>query len=249
MEYKHFSHHHPLTLHKIQPGQQSQLCHGCQLPCNNNGSIFACYSYNFFLHDHCGNANQYVKHPSHPAHPLVLIPTPTYCSGTFLCNGCGASGNAFSYCCPLYEIDFHVNCTFLPLKVTHNSHPHDLFLSFTAPINRVKPPDYCRVCRKEMSFRNWFYFCEKAGCDQTLTNLLPLHTDWIRIVDRRTNVKLFRAMYDRTFLWIMIADLPKTSVLRAWSSCHLTSPQKHFRFTNLQTQTASTIVTFDFEVY
>ncbi|GFP91651.1 hypothetical protein PHJA_001309100 [Phtheirospermum japonicum] len=168
MEYKHFSHHHPLTLHKIQPGQQSQLCHGCQLPCNNNnnnGSIFACYSCNFFLHDHCGNANRYVKHPSHPAHPLVLVPTPTYCSGTFLCDGCGASGNAFSYCCPLCEIDLHVNCTFLPLKVTHNSHPHDLFLSFTAQADRVKPPDYCRVCRKEMSFRNWFYFCEKAGCD------------------------------------------------------------------------------------
>ncbi|KAL0339550.1 UNVERIFIED_CONTAM: hypothetical protein Sradi_4471800 [Sesamum radiatum] len=92
MDYKHFSHQHTLTLYKVQPGQQFQ-CHGCHLPCND--SVFACWRCNFFLHDHCGNANRYVKHPSHSLHPLVLIPSPTYCSGSFLCTPVAGGKHVF----------------------------------------------------------------------------------------------------------------------------------------------------------
>jgi len=48
--------------------------------------------------------------------------------------------------------------------------------------------------------------------------MLPLHADWICIADRRSVIKLLRDKYDRTFLWIMLADLPKTSLLRASNS-------------------------------
>ncbi|THG22879.1 hypothetical protein TEA_022704 [Camellia sinensis var. sinensis] len=51
--------------------------------------LYVCWQCNFFLHDHCGNANRFIKYPSHPLHPLILLPSPTYCSGTLLCNACG----------------------------------------------------------------------------------------------------------------------------------------------------------------
>ncbi|KAL0291979.1 UNVERIFIED_CONTAM: hypothetical protein Sradi_7007000 [Sesamum radiatum] len=122
MEYKHFSHQHTLTLYKVQPGQQFQ-CHGCHLPCND--SVFACWRCNFFLHDHCGNANRYVKHPSHSLHPCVLVPSPTYCSGSFLCNACGGLGSTFSYCCALCGRSPRALCAYLPPKVIHKSHQHE----------------------------------------------------------------------------------------------------------------------------
>ncbi|KAG8371843.1 hypothetical protein BUALT_Bualt12G0005200 [Buddleja alternifolia] len=161
MEYKHFSHNHPLTLHKHQPGQQFH-CHGCNLPCKD--STFACWSCNFFLHEHCGNANRYVTHPSHAHHPLVLVPSPTYCSGSFLCNACGAPGSSFSYCCALCEVDLHVYCAFLPPKLSCESHRHELNLSFGTP-ERMNSSDCCGVCGKEVRFRNWCYVCGELGCD------------------------------------------------------------------------------------
>ncbi|PIN03614.1 hypothetical protein CDL12_23850 [Handroanthus impetiginosus] len=161
MEYKHFSHQHPLTLYKLQPGQQFQ-CHGCHLPCHN--SIFACWVCSFFLHDHCGNANRYVKHPSHTMHPLVLMPSPTYCSGSFLCNACGAPGSTFSYCCPLCEVDLHLHCAYLPPKVSHKSHNHEIYISFR-PRDQKDSPEYCNICRKELSCRHWSYYCAESGCD------------------------------------------------------------------------------------
>lgn len=47
-------------------------------------------------------------------------------------------------------------------------------------------------------------------------NFIPLHADWICITDWRSKTKLLRAKYERIFLWIMLADLPKTSLL--WES-------------------------------
>ncbi|XP_073153526.1 protein VACUOLELESS GAMETOPHYTES [Henckelia pumila] len=162
MEYKHFSHPHTLTLYKVEAGQQQYQCHGCQLPCQGS-NIFACWSCNFFLHEHCGNANRYVKHPSHPEHPLVLLPSPTYCSSSYLCNGCGAPGSSFSYCCPMCEVDVHVHCAYLPPNVTHKAHEHEVFLSFKLPdFNGV--PVHCKICAKELNSKHWYYFCEKPEC-------------------------------------------------------------------------------------
>lgn len=162
MEYKHFSHQHPLTLYKVQPEDQNFKCHGCNSQCRD--SILACWSCNFFLHEHCGNANRYVKHPSHSLHPLVLLPTPTYCSGLFYCDCCGEQGSKFSYCCPLCEVDLHMDCAYLPPKVKHDSHQHDVYLSF-GQIEKRDLSEICNICTKELTSRHWSYFCEKPECD------------------------------------------------------------------------------------
>ncbi|XP_059643060.1 protein VACUOLELESS GAMETOPHYTES [Cornus florida] len=168
MEYKHFSHQHSLMMYQVQQGQQLR-CSGCESYCHD--SVYACWPCNFFLHQHCGNANRYVKHPSHPLHPLILLPSPTYCSATFLCNACGAPGNAFSYCCALCEIDLHVHCAFLPPKVTHNSHPHQLGLICTNPADKVDqntPNCICKICNKLLESKHWAYDCSK--CDLFLVH-------------------------------------------------------------------------------
>lgn len=162
MEYKHFSHNHTLSLHKVQPGQHFH-CHGCESQCHD--SIFACWTCNFFLHEHCGNANRYVKHPCHPMHPLVLMPAPTYCSSSFICNACGNPGSSFSYCCPLCEVDLHVPCAYLPTMVKHHTHSHDIWLTFKAASDKNGSAQHCKICSKEMRSKYWFYCCDKAECD------------------------------------------------------------------------------------
>ncbi|KAI7998914.1 hypothetical protein LOK49_LG10G03014 [Camellia lanceoleosa] len=161
MEYKHFSHHHNLNLYQVHQGQTFH-CSGCETSCTSD-SIYACWQCNFFLHDHCGNANRFIKHPSHPSHPLILLPSPTYCGGTFLCNACGATGKSFSYCCVTCEVDLHLHCAFLPPKVNHKSHPHELRLVHTIPEKEAFSDHDCKVCNNVLQSKQWGYCCVK--CD------------------------------------------------------------------------------------
>lgn len=161
MEYKHFSHQHNLNIYKVQEGQICR-CHGCQTLCHD--SIYGCWACDFFLHEHCGNATRYVNHPAHPPHPLILIPSPTYCSGSFVCNACGEIGNAFSYCCALCEIDLHLNCAFVPPKVSHKAHQHELVVSVGSPEHKGAP-EFCKICTKELNSKNWSYCCLESECD------------------------------------------------------------------------------------
>ncbi|KAJ0791847.1 putative chromatin regulator PHD family [Helianthus annuus] len=154
MEYKHFSHEHNLSMYQVQPGQQLR-CSGCDKFCDK--TIYACWQCNFFLHEHCGNATRYIKHPFHSSHYLILSPYPTYPSNCFLCNACGTNGSRFSYCCALCEVDLHVNCAFLPPKVAHKAHPHELILNHTSETgvqNQV-----CKMCRKPLDSKHWSYKC------------------------------------------------------------------------------------------
>ncbi|XP_076913783.1 protein VACUOLELESS GAMETOPHYTES-like [Bidens hawaiensis] len=129
MEYKHFSHEHNLSM----------------------------YQCNFFLHEHCGNATRYIRHHFHSPHYLILSPYPTYPSNCFLCNACGTTGTRFSYCCALCEVDLHVNCAFLPPKVTHKAHPHELDLNHGSPAG--VPNQVCKMCRKSLDAKHWSYEC------------------------------------------------------------------------------------------
>ncbi|WOH00105.1 hypothetical protein DCAR_0519462 [Daucus carota subsp. sativus] len=102
MDYKDFSHKHNLKNHRLTEGQ-TVSCSRCERLCHNN--VYACLQCNYFLHDYCANAVRYIKnHLSDTQHPLVLIPKPTYCSGSFICNACGETGSSFSYCCVLCGI-------------------------------------------------------------------------------------------------------------------------------------------------
>lgn len=137
--------------------QEGQIirCSGCERLCHK--TVNACWQCNFFLHDLCASSERYIeKHPSHSQHPIVLIPKPTYCSGSFICNKCGETGSSFSYSCTLCEFDFHVDCAFLPLEVSHNSHQHELTLSKNI---EAGPDEFCKICSKVLSAGHSFYYC------------------------------------------------------------------------------------------
>ncbi|CAI9101014.1 OLC1v1038230C1 [Oldenlandia corymbosa var. corymbosa] len=43
-------------------------------------------------------------------------------------------GSSFAYCCAMCEIDLHVNCAFLPHKISHQSHHrHELRINYGEP--------------------------------------------------------------------------------------------------------------------
>ncbi|KAK1386707.1 Nucleoredoxin 1-1 like [Heracleum sosnowskyi] len=156
MVYKHFSHPHNMKIYEVKEGQTIR-CSGCQRLCHNS-PVVGCWHCNFFLHALCFTAEHYIeKHPSHSQHPLTLIPRPTYCSGSFICNKSGEIGTSFSYCCTLCEIDFHLHCTFLPVTVSHNSHQHDLILYKGS--EGEAPDDFCKICNKSLSARHSCYYC------------------------------------------------------------------------------------------
>ncbi|XP_071716890.1 protein VACUOLELESS GAMETOPHYTES-like [Rutidosis leptorrhynchoides] len=169
MEYKHFSHPHNLIIRRVYELGQQVNCSGCNSPCDNTTTaVHACHQCNFFLHDHCANANRYVKHPCHKSHPLILLPYPTYAGNTFICNACGRPGKSFSYCCALCEFDLHVGCAFLPLAVTHQAHQHELGLFYGVSVVQRRGSnanhEYCNICKNVLEERHWAYCC-KNKCD------------------------------------------------------------------------------------
>ncbi|KAK1397699.1 putative nucleoredoxin 1-1 [Heracleum sosnowskyi] len=162
MEYNDFSHKHNLTNHQVTEGQTIH-CSRCERLCHNK--VYACLQCNYFLHHYCANAVRYIKkHPSDPQHPLVLIPKPTYCSGSFICNACGQTGTSFSYCCVLCEIDLHIHCAFLPLEVSHKLHQHELKLYIGDPNKKDEVSDEfcCKICSQPLSTKHFCYLCLKC---------------------------------------------------------------------------------------
>lgn len=159
MEYKHFSHQHKVKIHQLNEGQAIR-CSGCQRLCQKT-PVVGCLHCDFFLHTLCFSAERYIeKHSSHSQHPLILIPKPTYCSGSFICNICAETGSSFSYCCTLCEIDFHLHCAFVPKKVSHCSHQHEL--QFSKDIEGEVPDQFCRICSKLLSARHHCYYCNSC---------------------------------------------------------------------------------------
>ncbi|KAI3498562.1 hypothetical protein L1887_34338 [Cichorium endivia] len=107
--YKHFSHSHNLIMHQLPEGVDVS-CSGCNS--SGNDTVFICWQCNFLLHEQCYRATRSLKHPSHPPHPLTLVPFPTYPSNSFYCNSCEIIGTGFSYSCANCEFDLHVQCAY-----------------------------------------------------------------------------------------------------------------------------------------
>ncbi|XP_076956774.1 uncharacterized protein LOC143632068 [Bidens hawaiensis] len=107
--YKHFSHLHNLLFHQMPEGVEVSC--SC---CNSSGTgiTYVCWQCNFFVHEQCFKAARSLKHPSHPPHPLTLVPYPTYPSNSFYCNSCQIIGTGFSYSCADCEFDLHVHCAY-----------------------------------------------------------------------------------------------------------------------------------------
>ncbi|KAK1424923.1 hypothetical protein QVD17_20264 [Tagetes erecta] len=119
--YKHFSHLHNLVMHQMPEGVQVS-CSGCHS--SATGTVYVCWQCNFFLHDQCYRATRSLKHPSHPHHPLTLVPYPTYHSSSYYCNSCQIVGTGFSYSCADCEFDLHVQCAYSISRATSLKNDH-----------------------------------------------------------------------------------------------------------------------------
>ncbi|KAJ0836843.1 putative chromatin regulator PHD family [Helianthus annuus] len=120
--FKHFSHLHNLIMHQMPEGVEVS-CSGCHS--SATATVYVCWQCNFFLHEQCYQATRSLKHPSHPPHPLTLVPYPTYHSNSFYCNSCHIGGTGFSYSCADCEFDLHVQCAYSISGATSlkNAHP------------------------------------------------------------------------------------------------------------------------------
>lgn len=161
----HFSHSHPLQLSHHQPQHALSVasCSGCRLKAS--GSVYYCKSCNYFLHKSCFQMPQQITHSFHQAHALSLLPIPAYPEGLFTCDACGEQGNGFSYNCKVCNVDLHILCASKPLFLTHQSHHHQLALSFSPPYpNKIFS---CDICRQTGS-SHWLYRCDLCEFDAHL---------------------------------------------------------------------------------
>ncbi|KAK9051599.1 hypothetical protein SSX86_028226 [Deinandra increscens subsp. villosa] len=119
--FKHFSHKHNLMMHEMPEGAEVSCC-GCNSLATK--TIYICWQCSFYLHEQCFHATRSRKHPSHPHHPLTLVPYPTYPSNSFYCNSCKIIGTGFSYSCSDCEFDLHVQCAHSISSATNFHQPH-----------------------------------------------------------------------------------------------------------------------------
>ncbi|KAG9138202.1 hypothetical protein Leryth_001425 [Lithospermum erythrorhizon] len=85
---------HPHVLHHLKLDEQKPItCNACEETITTTIPFHGCPSCNFHLHTQCFTSPLYLHHPSHPSHPLTLLPTPTYSSRSFNCDACGFRGN------------------------------------------------------------------------------------------------------------------------------------------------------------
>ncbi|KAF7147000.1 hypothetical protein RHSIM_Rhsim03G0013800 [Rhododendron simsii] len=130
-------HDHPLMLIKPEETDDSWdlCCYGCQQPISISSSSFSYYGCKrcaFFLHKICAEAPDKMTHPSHPKHPLTLLPNtpPNYNSSYAVCDVCREPFNRFTYHCALCNYDIDMKCALVVLtiqqSIEHTSHPHQL---------------------------------------------------------------------------------------------------------------------------
>ncbi|KAJ8563326.1 hypothetical protein K7X08_031778 [Anisodus acutangulus] len=125
--------------------------------------MYICRPCNFTLHLSCAKFPQLITHPSHPNHPLNLLPTSKYPGGQFSNDACKNRGTGFSYHCSSCEFDLHVICASKPLKITHQLHQCSLELTFKNPYANTKGFS-CDVCHK-IGAKQWLYRCPTCEFD------------------------------------------------------------------------------------
>lgn len=117
---KHFSHPHALHLSTIDEGDEI-ICSGCEKYLSGYAAICTKSECNFFLHQSCYELSRTIKHPSHPAHPLILLTNSPYEIGEFMCDGCGDQGRAFHFHCSACKFDLDVSCALRYQPVTRGT--------------------------------------------------------------------------------------------------------------------------------
>ncbi|OIT19890.1 PREDICTED: eukaryotic translation initiation factor 5B-like [Nicotiana attenuata] len=159
---QHFSHHHILKSLVLNEGDKLH-CQACEQLIFE--PFHGCISCNFYLHENCLNAPRSLVHPSHPSHPLTLLPTPTYSSRSFTCNACGSEGRLCSLSCAHCNFDLHLKCALLPQTVLLDQHHHELKLIFGSPFDDEDENTIfvCDLCHGKTDQNYWLYYC--ADCD------------------------------------------------------------------------------------
>ncbi|KAJ0693248.1 putative chromatin regulator PHD family [Helianthus annuus] len=174
--HKHFSHPHTLSFYKSLEGAQL-TCTGCNFPCTGT-PVYSCRACKFFLHDRCFNASRSLTHPSHPDHPLSLFPSPTYSSGSFICNECNKTGSGLCFCCSNCEFDLHIHCAFNTLNPNPSTPPPNQIKLKSHPNHPLKylpkPPSAsgfrsCDVCGTGCDPNGALYRCDICDYDAHVT--------------------------------------------------------------------------------
>ena len=109
---------------------------------------------------------QQITHPFDQNHTLSLLPKPLYPEGLFNCDACGKEGNSFSYHCGLCNIDLHTTCASMPLMLSHQSHYHQLNLTFSSPDDNKSFS--CDICMEQLGVKQWRYRCSLCDFDAHL---------------------------------------------------------------------------------
>ncbi|PKI53429.1 hypothetical protein CRG98_026119 [Punica granatum] len=171
----HFSHPHPLELTNVAQSQSMNLsitiCSCCTLR-SDGGYMYTCRTCSvgggsgFALHLACAQMPALITHPSHPKHPLSLLPaTPYHGGSSFNCDACSCPGTAFCYHCPDCDFDLHPTCAYKPLSTAHPRHHHQLSLEFFPPYSiRAFSCDVCGGTGKN----HWLYRCTSCEFDAHL---------------------------------------------------------------------------------
>ncbi|KAK9064372.1 hypothetical protein SSX86_015754 [Deinandra increscens subsp. villosa] len=184
--HNHFTHPHTLSFHKsLDQGAQLITCNACNFPCTGT-PVYTCHKCNFFLHDQCFNATRSLTHPSHPDHPLSLFPSPTYTSGSFVCNSCNKMGSGLCFCCSACEFDLHVHCAYNDLNPKPASNPTLVQIKLKShpshPLTKhvlVKDSHSCDVCGTSLPAGIEVYRCDICDYDAHVEcTVLPETVRW-----------------------------------------------------------------------
>ncbi|KAK1274477.1 hypothetical protein QJS04_geneDACA009827 [Acorus gramineus] len=148
------------------PDEPEIPCSGCESPVS--GFAFRCARCDceFVLHWECVLFPREVRHSAHSEHSLTLAYKPPYASGSFACDACGGTSSAFSLHCSRCDFDVHIRCAYLAPAVVHQSHPHELVLTYSPPLYDDKELRYaCDLCGMDIDQKYWVYRCASCGFD------------------------------------------------------------------------------------
>ncbi|XP_047317508.1 uncharacterized protein LOC124920961 [Impatiens glandulifera] len=163
MEFKHFSHEHPLTLNEgkgwhalteiIDP---KQTCKGCGESILPYLPFYLCHDCNYFLHQRCAHLPLQTIYPlHHQDHRLTLLSRPpSRHSRRTNCNACNRSDwQHFTYHCPPCNFNIDIECAIrATTRVQHKCHKHPL-IPLQSPAKF-----HCDAC-KSSEFEGPSYLC------------------------------------------------------------------------------------------
>ncbi|KAI7982286.1 hypothetical protein LOK49_LG15G00569 [Camellia lanceoleosa] len=150
MELEHFSHDHPLILRTDYMEEGVKVhCYGCRQPISEL-------------------PREMTYHPSHPDHPLTLLPKPPYrCT----CDVCREECDRFVYNCCHCNFDVNIRCASvvsnIQQRIELQCHPHQLI-----PLEK-SATFLCDACGEEHGGTS--YLCTTCGfwVSQKCANSLP----------------------------------------------------------------------------